>query len=90
MQPLAGAPAGGIGQHPAGAPAGTECFHEVAQADACKMEHLMSLETGRRMLWPIRFILSDPERADVVRKAMATLDDANECVALAGEEGGRG
>ena len=47
---------------------------EEAQADACKMEHLMSLETGRRMLWLMRFILSDPERAELAKKAIASFD----------------
>jgi len=32
---------------------------EVAHADACKMEHLMSLETGRRLLTLMRNILDD-------------------------------
>jgi len=43
---------------------------EVAQADACKMEHLVSLETGRRLVWMMRFILSNPERAGLLREAM--------------------
>jgi len=47
---------------------------EEAQADACKMEHLLSLETGRRMLWLMRFILSDPERAQMAQKAITSFD----------------
>jgi len=47
---------------------------EEAQADACKMEHLLSLETGRRMLWLMRFILSDPERAESAKNAIASFD----------------
>ncbi|NIA13647.1 MAG: hypothetical protein GWP08_06155 [Nitrospiraceae bacterium] len=54
---------------------------EVAQVDACKMEHLMSLETGRGILRLMRFILSDPERAAQVRQGMAQLEDT-----CAGEE----
>ena len=51
---------------------------EVAQADACKMEHLMSLETGRGILRLMRFILSDPKRAGQVRKGMARLEHTND------------
>ena len=43
---------------------------EVAREDACKMEHLVSLETGRRLLGMMRFILSDPARAALLREAM--------------------
>jgi Mn-dependent DtxR family transcriptional regulator len=35
---------------------------DTALADACKMEHLMSLETGRRMVWLMKFVLSDASR----------------------------
>ena len=42
----------------------------VAMADACKMEHLMSLETGRRLVWLMRYILSDESRAADLHKAM--------------------
>lgn len=44
---------------------------DIAQADACKMEHLMSFETGRRMLTLMEFMLSDPGRAEWARKGMA-------------------
>ena len=43
---------------------------DVALADACKMEHLVSTETKRRLVWLMRYILSDPERAAVVHEAM--------------------
>ncbi len=43
---------------------------DVAMADACKMEHLMSLETGRRMLWLMRYMLADESRAAQVRETM--------------------
>ncbi len=44
----------------------------VAHADACKMEHLLSLETGARLLWLMRSVLNDPERAKSFRDVMAT------------------
>lgn len=44
---------------------------EIALADACKMEHLMSLETGRRLVWLMRYILSDESRAAKVSEAMS-------------------
>lgn len=43
---------------------------DVAHADACKMEHLMSLETGRRLVWLMRFILSNETRAAQIHEAM--------------------
>lgn len=53
---------------------------EVAKADACKMEHLLSLETGRRLLGLLRFVLNDAERLRLVRKALSELcaDDDKE------------
>ena len=44
---------------------------DVAQGDACKMEHLMSLETGRRMLRLMQAVLNDRECAAVFRRAIA-------------------
>ncbi len=44
---------------------------ELALADACKMEHLMSLETGRRLVWLMRYILSDDKRSKEIQKAMS-------------------
>ncbi|HOS04431.1 MAG TPA: metal-dependent transcriptional regulator, partial [Candidatus Hydrogenedentes bacterium] len=32
---------------------------ETALRDACKMEHLISPETGRRLVWLMRYVLSD-------------------------------
>lgn len=56
---------------------------DVALADACKMEHLMSLETGRRMVWLMRYILSDTARAGEVQRAMGCFqsgcDNAETC-----------
>ena len=43
---------------------------EAAEADACKMEHLLSLETGRRLLGLMRYVLSEPERAGMFREAV--------------------
>ena len=44
---------------------------DVASGDACKMEHLMSLDTGRRLVWMMRFILSDESRAAKFNEAMS-------------------
>ncbi len=44
---------------------------DVARADACKMEHLMSLETGQRLVWLMRYILSDEARSAQVHEQMA-------------------
>lgn len=44
---------------------------DVALSDACKMEHLMSLETGRRLVWLMRYILSDESRAASIHETMA-------------------
>ncbi|MCP4643379.1 MAG: metal-dependent transcriptional regulator [bacterium] len=43
---------------------------KVAMADACKMEHLMSPDTRRRLLWLMRHILSDKTYATSVQEAM--------------------
>lgn len=51
---------------------------EVALADACKMEHLMSLETGRRLLWLMRWIMSDETRMAKVNETMKKLN-GNAC-----------
>ncbi len=42
----------------------------TAAADACKIEHLMSMETGQRLLWLMRYLLSDEELAVRVRERM--------------------
>lgn len=56
---------------------------DVAMGDACKMEHLMSLETGRRLVWLMRYILSDESRAAEVNKVMSNIakgcDDVESC-----------
>jgi hypothetical protein len=44
---------------------------EVARADACKMEHLVSLETGWRMLQLMEIVLREPGRAAQLRAKMA-------------------
>jgi DtxR family Mn-dependent transcriptional regulator len=54
--------------------------NEVALSDACKMEHLMSLETGRRLVWLMRYILSNPKRAQEVHKAMSCFQPGCESV----------
>lgn len=43
---------------------------DVALGDACKMEHLMSIETGQRLLTLVRFLMSDEPAAQAVRAAM--------------------
>ena len=52
--------------------------HDVALSDACKMEHLMSLETGRRLVWLMRYILSDETRAAQVNETMASYKPGSE------------
>lgn len=42
----------------------------VALSDACKMEHLMSLETGRRLVWLMRYILSHGHTSSEIHQAM--------------------
>lgn len=54
---------------------------EIAQADACKMEHLLSLETGRRLVSLMRFILSDEGHAALIRDAMGDFTPDDESVA---------
>ena len=48
---------------------------EVAHADACKMEHLMSLETGRRLVWLMALMLDDAEHAAAISHAMAAFEN---------------
>lgn len=50
----------------------------VAQADACKIEHLMSLETGRRLLWLMASILDDTDRAEAIGRAMSGFESLAE------------
>ena len=64
---------------------------DTAQADACKMEHLLSSETGRRLVCLMRCILNDEEREALVRDAMTRFNPeckfVEECLDL-DEEGG--
>ncbi|MFA6244261.1 MAG: iron dependent repressor, metal binding and dimerization domain protein, partial [Candidatus Hydrogenedentales bacterium] len=53
---------------------------DVALSDACKMEHLMSLETGRRMVWLMRYILSDESRAAKIHDVMSCFKPGCESV----------
>jgi len=63
---------------------------ELAMADACKMEHLMSLETGRRMVWLMRYILSDEERAAEVYEVMKCFEEGAEEPISSDKEAGGG
>ena len=49
----------------------------VASGDACKMEHLMSIETGQRLLQLVRFLMTDDPAAQRVREEM--LKNQAEC-----------
>lgn len=53
---------------------------DVAMADACKMEHLMSLETGRRLVWLMRYFLSDETRAAQLHRMMQCFSPGCESV----------
>jgi Mn-dependent DtxR family transcriptional regulator len=44
---------------------------DTAMSDACKMEHLMSMETGKRLVWLMRYVMSDPAIAANIRETMA-------------------
>ena len=61
---------------------------DIAFADACKMEHLMSLETGRQLLELIHFIQSDQALAKRLKDYMDagghTCDKAEECPVCSG------
>lgn len=56
---------------------------DTAAGDACKMEHLMSHETGQRLLWLARYLLGSPEVSEKVRKRMRNYD--TQCDELPGE-----
>ncbi|MBW7864281.1 MAG: metal-dependent transcriptional regulator [Candidatus Hydrogenedens sp.] len=43
---------------------------EKSVSDACKMEHLMGLETGRRLLWLTDYLLGESGAAAQARKHM--------------------
>jgi DtxR family Mn-dependent transcriptional regulator len=40
---------------------------ETARGDACKMEHLMSIDTGKRLLWLMHKLMDDPTTAEKVQ-----------------------
>ncbi len=50
---------------------------DSARSDACKMEHLMSMETGQRLVWLMRSILDNDKVAEQVRQSMQSFN--NEC-----------
>ncbi len=58
---------------------------DIALGDACKMEHLMSTETGQRLLWLMKYLLSNEKPAVKVRESMAAYNggcaphDKEEC-----------
>ncbi len=51
---------------------------EVAHADACKMEHLLSPETVGRLLWLTHAVLDDPQRDEIIRTAMASFSSCED------------
>ena len=52
--------------------------HEVAMADACKTEHLLSRETSRRLVNLMHYILNDKDHAEQFRIAVENeMDDEN-------------
>lgn len=64
---------------------------DIASGDACKMEHLMSLETGRHMINLIKFIESD---GDILKRFSKFTSDeeyscseSNDCPICSGEFG---
>jgi DtxR family transcriptional regulator, Mn-dependent transcriptional regulator len=48
---------------------------ETALVDACKMEHLMSMETGKRLLKLMSLLLDDDKLAGRIRKELADRDN---------------
>lgn len=65
---------------------------DVAISDACKMEHLMSVETGRRLVWFMKILLDDPHRLRDLPKVMEGYRDSGEASAYqeaSGENGTR-
>ena len=57
---------------------------DEAMRDACKMEHLMSVDTGKRILWFMRYLLHDEELARQVQDRMADFEPS--CDLLGGAE----
>lgn len=62
---------------------------DTASADACKMEHLMSLETGRHLIELIHFMESDPDFLKRFSKfdseASHSCSETDECPICSGE-----
>ncbi|MBP8129430.1 MAG: metal-dependent transcriptional regulator [Candidatus Hydrogenedentes bacterium] len=54
---------------------------DAAISDACKMEHLLGVETGRRLLWFMRSLLDDPHRLSDLRRMMESYRDDGEATA---------
>lgn len=52
-----------------------EVSPETAQADACKIEHLMSPETSQKLLKLVKFLLGNSGRAMLIRDALAHYDE---------------
>lgn len=44
---------------------------DTARGDACKMEHLMSMDTGKRLLWLVSKLMDDETTAEKVRKIVS-------------------
>ncbi|MFM1922079.1 MAG: hypothetical protein RLZZ303_3713 [Candidatus Hydrogenedentota bacterium] len=44
---------------------------DTARGDACKMEHLMSMDTGKRLLWLVSKLMDDDATAEKVRKIVS-------------------
>jgi len=44
---------------------------DTARGDACKMEHLMSMDTGKRLLWLLSKLMDDDATAEKVRKIVS-------------------
>lgn len=53
---------------------------ELAEVDACKTEHLLSSESGRRLFRLLRYLFEDPSRTDMIRQVVQTVGD--ECPGL--------
>ena len=53
---------------------------DTAHADACKMEHLMSLETSQKLVQFMRFLLRDPAKVAALDKFMGSEDSCGHSV----------
>lgn len=54
---------------------------ELAEIDACKTEHLLSSESGRRLFRLLRYLFADPSRTDMIRQVVQTVGE--DCPGLA-------